>query len=257
MNLLRPELIRLTTRRLTWISALIGTLLVITLNLLLWSSELERAARLGTTYYHHLRPFDFADNAIPMGAIAALVAAAVAYIAGASYQGSESSSGALGTWLTFVPERGKVYAAKLAALTIAALAYGTLLVGGGIFSIWLCALAVGGDLDPKQVPMFAINGILATVAAALLGSALGTIMRSTLGALGTVIGLGVVANLVSLLPAALDLHLPPMVSLQLTFLGLGSRNALDDVAAGGLVTVLPVVLLVGVAAVLFRRRDVD
>ncbi|WP_026928083.1 ABC transporter permease [Granulicoccus phenolivorans] len=258
MHLFRPELIRLTTRRISWISAAVAGLLLIAINAGTWST-VQHAARTMGRYAGERRyagVFAFAENAGSMAAVAGLLGATVAYIAAAAYQGSESSSGALGTWLSFVPERARVYAAKLGAVTLAAAAYGTLLVGGSLGSMLILTLSVGGNPAPGRAPLYAVNAVLYIVAGALLGSALGTLLRSTLGALGAAIGLLVLSVVLSILPGMLGLRTPALLTYSLAFLGIGDVVGARS-AAAGVVTLLPVAVLVAVAAVVFCRRDVD
>ncbi|WP_026928084.1 hypothetical protein [Granulicoccus phenolivorans] len=128
MNLLRPELIRLCTRRFTWISAVIGLLVLIPAQVLTWSA-MRRASDQPIRYAHQYDLFAFEYNALGMVGLTAIIAGAVGYVAAAAYAGSEYATGGLGTWLGFVPRRGRVYASRVAAVGLATTAYTLPLVG--------------------------------------------------------------------------------------------------------------------------------
>jgi ABC-2 type transport system permease protein len=114
-----------------------------------------------------------------------------AYLLAASSIGAEYSTGSLGNWLTFVPRREKVYAAKVAALALgsAALAVLTGLLMVGAASI--VTVAVGQPLTGLgTVVQTAARGIPLVVFAAVLGFCVAMLTRHTVAALGALLGYG-------------------------------------------------------------------
>jgi ABC-2 type transport system permease protein len=150
-------------------------------------------------------PADFALTATPFADIApvavqlsAYVALLAAFLVGASFIGAEYSTGSLANWLTFVPERLKVYASKLVAVVLASAVGGavasflmlglvTLLtrVNGGA----LTGLATVADDAGRAIPVAALAGVAGFVFALLT--------RHTVAALGIALGYLVVSAVVS------------------------------------------------------------
>jgi ABC-2 type transport system permease protein len=138
-----------------------------------------------------LAPTPFNEIAQAGVTIWVVMAMLSAYLLAASSIGAEYSTGSLGNWLTFVPRREKVYAAKVVALALgsAALAALTGLLMVGAASI--VTLAVGQPLTGfGAVVETAARGIALVVFAAILGFCVAMLTRHTVAALGALLGYG-------------------------------------------------------------------
>ncbi|MGI3785696.1 MAG: hypothetical protein ACRYG2_33540 [Janthinobacterium lividum] len=135
---------------------------------------------------------DIAPAAVQLSAYVTLLAA---FLVGASFIGAEYSTGSLANWLTFVPERLKVYGSKLGAVVLASA------LGGAVVNYLMLGLVVlltrvhGGALTGfatvaqdagRAIPIAALAGVAGFVFALLtrhtvaaLGVALGYIVAST------------------------------------------------------------------------------
>lgn len=117
-----------------------------------------------------------------------LSALAVFMVAGSSI-GAEFSSGSISNWLTFIPQRGRVFAAKLlviagfgALLTLAssALALGVVVA---------LAKSYGQHLETLgALTAMGARGVLIGVALAVLGFCIGLVGRHTSAAIGVLLG---------------------------------------------------------------------
>ncbi len=116
---------------------------------------------------------------------AAYLAMLAAFLVGASFIGAEYTSGSLANWLTFVPERLRVYASKAVAVVL-----GSALAGAVVaFSIaGLAAIQVSAYGLPltHAGAVAAASGRVTVMAAVagLLGFALALLTRHTVAALG-------------------------------------------------------------------------
>ncbi len=215
--------------------------------------------------------------------------ALAALLAGASFVAAEFSTGAIGNWLTFAPRRGRVLASKLVATVVgfaptAVLAV-TLLVGG----TW-GAFAAHDALHNPNPPQgsggsgftladaAAAGGRIAVlgVAFAALGAALGFLLRHTAAVLGAVLAWGVVVEGIGagLAPRArpwlLQTNIDAWVrdgtqwyedvcGFDAETGGQSCTSITHTVSAGHGAAVLGglVLVVVVLAAVVFRRRDVS
>ncbi|WP_432559102.1 hypothetical protein [Granulicoccus sp. GXG6511] len=176
-SLLAPELERYLTRRVTWIGG------VTTLGLLALAS-LFAGLQSRTSYQSEVELASFGPGMI---VLAVALTGAWSYFTAASAIGSEQSSGALGTWLTFNPRRWPVYGAKLVSVVVpAAILSGVTLVAAVGWS-----LLVSTSSHPTAVGWMlaaAVRGVLLVMSIAALGFVLALVTRSTLGALGVLVG---------------------------------------------------------------------
>lgn len=215
-----------------------------------------------------------------------ILLAVVALMAGASFVAAEFTTGAIGNWLTFAPRRGRVLTSKLVAaglgfLPTAVVAVTTLLAGTwGAFALndalhnprpqedaplWDVADAVG----------FGARLVAAIVLLAVAGAALGFVARHTAAVLGLVVAWAVVVEgmLGSVVPRLQGLQLH--VNLE-AWLQRGTEYTVEVCAPnpegggqvcayvphavsqlhGAVVLLVVVAVLVSVAALVFRRRDV-
>jgi ABC-2 type transport system permease protein len=226
-----------------------------------------------------LAPTPFAEIAGGGATFAVVVAMLAAFLLAASFIGAEYSSGSLGNWLIFVPQRERVYAAKAVALAITAAVLGT---GSGLLMVGLSSLVtlvIGQPLTGLGgVAATAARGIPLVVFAALVGFCVALLSRHTVAALGALLGYGLLVlglNIVNFLVPASSLlkrwqletniqaflsygHEYQVIERLVSEDGVsiqGSTRTLDFGASVGYLTVLLVVLL-GVALLVFRRRDV-
>jgi ABC-2 type transport system permease protein len=131
----------------------------------------------------------FEDVARGAVQIAIYLVALTALMIGGSFIGAEFSSGSIANWLSFIPQRGQVYASKL--ITVAAFS--------AVLSAVAAALTIGAvvgvarwlDVPVVKLPsLFATagRGILVAVALAVIGFCLGLLGRHTAAAIGTLLG---------------------------------------------------------------------
>jgi ABC-2 type transport system permease protein len=124
---------------------------------------------------------------------------------GASFIGAEYSSGALANWLSFIPERGKVFASKLVALVLTAAVstflLSTLAIGlaAGVSRIQGATVSGLGDLFAM-----AARGAAIGVIGAVLGFALAMLTRHTIAAAGTVLGYLFLAFVLNIMTQAIE-----------------------------------------------------
>jgi ABC-2 type transport system permease protein len=114
----------------------------------------------------------------------------LAFLIGASFVSAEISTGALGTWLTFVPRRVQVMSSKLAAIalflvpTMAALV-ATLVAGVYAVSRWRGTVGVVTTADGTALGWLGVRVLVASVVAGVVGACLGALTRHTAAAIAT------------------------------------------------------------------------
>lgn len=160
-GLITAELDRHLRRRSTWIALPVAFLLGCAV-LLDGTSDLE--------------------DAIPSFAIFMMI---WAFFAAASNVGHDISSGALGTWFSFHPDRTKVWVARLVAIV------GTTAVVSAIL-MWVPWVLWNPDYpaatDMPLMVQLTLTAIVMIMVCALFGAALAAIFGSTLAALGSAAG---------------------------------------------------------------------
>jgi ABC-2 type transport system permease protein len=201
------------------------------------------------------------------------------YLLAASSIGAEYSTGSLGNWLTFVPRREKVYAAKVVALGLGTAGLGALtgalMVGAASIVTAVIGQPLGGLGD---VVATAARGIPLVVFAGLLGFCVAMLSRYTVAALGVLLGYGLIVlglNILSFPVPALSLlrrwqletnvaaflsrgYEYQVIQRVVTADGVnieGSTRTLSFAASSAYLAVILVVLL-AMALIVFRRRDV-
>ncbi|WP_028048869.1 ABC transporter permease subunit [Cellulomonas sp. URHD0024] len=134
------------------------------------------------------------DTAGLLGQLAALYVLVPAVLA-VSFVAAEFSTGAIGNWLTFAPRRTRVLASKLAAAVVATIPYAALGLGLVIGGSWLI-YAHFGEAHGGTGEIWAESGRILALAAvvAMVGAALGTLLRHTAAALGVVLGWAVLVE---------------------------------------------------------------
>lgn len=231
------------------------------------------------SWYLDEAPFDLASSG-STGALAfAGLAAVVAALIGATWIGAEWSTRSIVALLFWVPRRVQVMAAKLLVLTGAAALIGVVAQAGWLAMAGILRAFVGRDtpLPPGfwgDLLQMQARGVLLTVVAALLAFGLTNLVRNTGAALGIAfVYLVVVENLVRGIRPRWQPWLLSENAVALVQQGGSTLYVYDGQPdAGGLVepveyhlghlqagVLLGVVTLVvvGVGAVLFARRDLQ
>ncbi|ACQ81139.1 hypothetical protein Bcav_2894 [Beutenbergia cavernae DSM 12333] len=127
-----------------------------------------------------------------------LLVVALALFVGATFTAAEFATGSMGNWLTFEPRRGRVYASKLIAVSLAAVVVSALLValqvGGTAFAYAQNGLDVAftADLAWTAVRLAALGALSAVV-----GASLGVLLRHTAAVLGVVAAYAIVDGMTS------------------------------------------------------------
>lgn len=226
MNLLRAEGMRTLARRLTWV-ALVITMLASCLALwTMWEaarpvSEADKAANVAM-YENAMRDWEahktemcagneeclkqtrpqleqYGRQPVPASVVVSSMAAAGGYfgfflamIVAASLMAAEFMTGSLSNYLTFVPNRLKVFASKFAATVVTSLALGAVvmafLVGGGVALSVLAGATLTGETGISEGLRMGARGLALPVIGGLLGMLLATILRHTAAAIGVVLG---------------------------------------------------------------------
>jgi len=204
----------------------------------------------------------------------------VGFVVGVSLVAAEFSSGSMANWLTFEPRRMRVYASKLAAAGLGLVRASVVLLGLLTAGVWLIVrhfsptvvttAKVWGDLGEMGARALAL-----ALAAAVTGAALGVLLRRTVAVLGVAIGYLVLVE--GVFGQALQGARPWLLQLNVTgwlrhgasyFVESCTTDAQGNYNCQGIEKVLSfghstaylgvlVVLAVGLAALVFRRRDVS
>jgi ABC-2 type transport system permease protein len=121
------------------------------------------------------------------------LAAFLAFLIGAGFVAAEFSSGSMGNWLTFEPRRMRVFSSKLAAVSLGLLPATVTLLGVLTAGVWLIVghfgattlttAKVWGDLGTM-----AGRSVLLAFAAAMAGAAMGALLRHTAAVIGIAMG---------------------------------------------------------------------
>ncbi len=223
-------------------------------------------------------PFDLAEAGTAGATAFAGLAAALAFLIGATWIGAEWSTRSIVALLFWAPRRMRVMGAKLAVLVAAATVFGVAAQVGWLTMAGILDAAVGLD-EPlpdgfwTDVLQTQARGVLLVVLAAVLGYGLTSIVRNTGAALGIAFVYVVVIQLVlgnmkpSWSPWMLGTNALGLVNhggLTLTFwdqvdysaenLGEPVEYYLGHLQSGVFLAVVTLVV-VTVGAVLFARRD--
>ena len=222
----------------------------------------------------------FADIAPVAVQLSAYVTLLTAFLVGASFIGAEYSTGSLANWLTFVPQRLKVYGSKLVAVVLASA------VGGSVANFLMLGLVAlltrvhgGGLTGFGEVAATAGRAVPIACLAGVAGFVFALLTRHTVAALGIALGYVVVSAVLSTIAGNADGPLgwlPPWLPENnvAAFLGNGttyeqyvetvtaegtSGNSIEKHITFGHSAVYWFVLLVVAVvsgALVFRRRDV-
>jgi ABC-2 type transport system permease protein len=204
----------------------------------------------------------------------------VSFLAGAGFVAAEFSSGSIASWLTFEPRRLRVYSSKLGAAGLGLLPLAVALLALLTAGAWLIVghFASTAGTTPKVWGNLAQIGGRATalaVAGALTGAAMGVLFRHTAAVLGVAVGYLVLVE--GIFGQALQGSQPWLLRLNFNawlqhgtkyYISSCTTDAPGNYACQGVEKILTfghssaylgvlVVLIVGFAALVFRRRDVS
>jgi ABC-2 type transport system permease protein len=222
----------------------------------------------------------FADIAPTALMFATMITGLGAFLMAASFIGAEYTSGSITNWLTFIPQRWKVFTAKAVAVLLGSGLLGTVILGGTLASAALLSTSHGGEITSGQaLTASAARGVGLVVAMALISFGLALIARHTAAAIGVLLGyallnivllllFGVLPSLQRIRPFLPDLNLQ-------AFLNKGGYSYTDSypkvesggttvdqvqqtitVAEAGIYWLVLTAVTLGVAFIIFRRRDV-
>lgn len=249
-RLVRSELLKLTTLRSTWVVLVALPVLVAGIGAV--AAATARTGAPGTA--GHAAALDLVLGG---SAVGLLLAAALGAVAGAR----EAASGMLGTTFAAVPGRAGVVVAKAAALAVL-LAPASLLAAAGAFAAGAATLDARGLAAPALRDPGAVRVVLGTaaylVAVALVGLGVGLLVRSTAGAVATVLGV------VLVIPSIAEAVLPHRWSHVLHWLPADAGDALTAStrvpgtlapAAAGAALLGWVLVVTALAALRVTRRD--
>ncbi|MBT0995381.1 ABC transporter permease subunit [Cellulomonas sp. DKR-3] len=222
----------------------------------------------------------------------AIVLVLAGVLMGASFVAAEFSTGAIGNWLTFAPRRGRVLTSKLTATALGYLptvVVATVVLVGGSWlgfrlndamqnpSVYVDEAGAGPDLmTPANLTLMGLRIVAVAIAMAVAGAALGFLLRHTAAVLGVLLGWAVLVEgflrvqAPKLQPYTLAVNLDAWVRGGTQYGierceydadngGTMCETIYHDVsqAHGAVVLGIVLVVLVGLAALVFRRRDVS
>ncbi|AEG44905.1 ABC transporter permease subunit [Isoptericola variabilis] len=202
----------------------------------------------------------------------------IAFVVAVSFVTAETSSGALGMWLTFEPRRQRVYWSKAAAAglgTVPLVLLGWAAVVGVVYAAhaWYGTL---GDVTPQvwgEVAAYTGRLVVAGAATAVVGVALGVLLRHAAAAIGAAVVLLWASSVFSYGLGELQRWMPALnlrawVDAGATYGTTTSLVAEDGTyyeewveravsqTQGGVYLLVLTALLTLVAVLVFRRRDV-
>ncbi len=223
---------------------------------------------------------DFADVANLSVTVSVFVTALALLFLSASLIGAEFSSGSLANWLSFVPERTRVFTSKLGALVLVGAVATALTSALSIGLTALLAKAAGAEVTGlAKVDAAGARGVLIGIIAVVIGFSLAMLTRHTIAAAGTVLGylflsfvLGIVMYAVPVLQKVQRFQ-PETNALALLNHGhsyystvrVSTPDGIQEDQIEHLITVgqssvywvVVVAVLLTVTYVVFRRRDVN
>ena len=135
----------------------------------------------------------FVDLMRPLLLNLSYLIAFIGFLIGAGFVAAEFSSGSMGNWLTFEPRRMRVYVSKLTAAGLAmmpvAISLLTLLIAG----VWVITARYGitaGTTSEvwSDLGWIAGRSVVLAVVAAVVGAAMGALLRHTAAVIGLAMG---------------------------------------------------------------------
>jgi ABC-2 type transport system permease protein len=216
----------------------------------------------------------------PMALLFATLAAGLgAFVVAASFIGAEYTSGSIANWLTFIPQRALVFAAKAVAVLLGAGLAGTVVLGGSLAAAaGLTSLHGGRVTGLGPLAGTAARGVALVVAMALVGFGITLVARHTAAAIGVLVGYGLLSialtiaynfasGLQRVKPFLPDVNLQAFLNRGHSYTDVYQRMDVGGETAdivsrhisttqGGLYWLTACVVVLGTAMLVFRRRDV-
>lgn len=193
MNILRSEWTKFRSLRSTWLTAAVTILLGVGIGAIAASG---RAADYPNLSAEDLAAWDPTGNSL----ISIIVAQLAIGVLGVLVFTGEYATGSIQPSTLVVPRRGRLLAAKAVVCAMVAVLLGQL-IGFASFFAGQAVFAGGGvpyaTLADPDVPRAVIGSGLYLAAVGLLGLGLGALLRSTAGAIGTLVSLTLVVRLVA------------------------------------------------------------
>lgn len=119
-------------------------------------------------------------------------------IAGTTFVGAEYASGSMSNLLLFEPRRGRVWAAKVAAVLVVTTAFAVLVLGIAMLVSFTAAVAWSDvswtGTDSWHAAYATARGIAVVVASAVVGVAMTLALRATIATVGLVLGYALVGE---------------------------------------------------------------
>ena len=204
----------------------------------------------------------------------------VGFVVGAGFVAAEFSTGSIANWLTFEPRRTRVYASKLTAAGLGLVPFTVAILGLLTGVAWVIIGQLGSTVGTTSkvwggLGEMAARSVALVLAATVAGAALGMLLRRTAAVLGIVIGYVVLVEgvlrqslqgaqtwMLQLNVAAWLQHDAPYLIDRCTTDAQGNygcQGVERVLQFGHSATYLGVLVLlaVGLAALVFRRRDVS
>ncbi len=211
---------------------------------------------------------------------ASYLLAFIGFLVGAGFVAAEFSSGSMGNWLTFEPRRMRVYISKLVAAGLGLVPATVALLGLLTAGVWLIVGHFGSTADTTakvwgDLGQMAGRSVALTLAAAVAGAAMGVLLRHTAAVIG--IAMGYLVLVEGIFGRTLQAEQPWLLRLNFDgWLQHGTKyfiNSCTTDSQGGyscraiekfltfghssVYLGLLVVFVVGLGALVFRRRDIS
>lgn len=205
----------------------------------------------------------------------------IGFLIGAGFVAAEFSSGSISNWLTFEPRRMRVYASKLIAVGLGLVPAIVALLGLLIGGVWLIAATYGSTVETTAV-VWSDLGFMAgrsaalAVVAAIVGAAMGTLLRHTAAVIGIAMGYLIFVELIfshmfqRVRPWLLQINMEGWLKHGTTYyqpcaavsqggdmFGCDQAEKFLEFGHVSAYLGLLVVLVIGLSALVFQRRDVN
>lgn len=204
----------------------------------------------------------------------------ICFLIGAGFVAAEFSSGSMGNWLTFEPRRIRVYFSKLLAAGLGLIPATVALLGLLTAGVWMITARFGSTAGTtskmwSDLGFMAGRSIVLAVVTAVVGAAMGTLLRNTAAVIG--IAMGYLVFVEAVFRRALQDAQPWMLQINMDgwlqhgtkyYINSCTTDSQGNFSCNGIEKLLEfghsaaylgllVVLVVGLSAVVFQRRDVN
>ncbi len=252
IDILRSEWTKIRTIRSTWLTAAATVVTSIGISLLALTSQLQS--------WTQTLPDEWDPTHESLKGL--LVGQLLIGMLGALTITAEYTTGSIATTLAVVPRRPALLGAKALSITVVTLVTSVVTVAGSFFASQAVIGASGlaaADLGDPSVLRALVGAVLYLTLIGLMGLALGTLTRSSTGALGIVVALTLLAPaLTPALPGAVGAAIArywPTSAGQAVYAVVGSSASLPPLLGLGVMALFTLYLTVASHAV-FRSRDV-